>query len=140
MPACAFTLWLGYKADPPSKSVLYFSLLSPLLSKGRKAFCEQSILNHFSVYSHPRSDHLKWNLPNGSHCIQTAALSFHPPEFCLGVIPPALRHGPRSYLFTESQLSGLPPPWSPAGCPHLPAPSVLCSLGRFLLCSSWGPE
>lgn len=54
-----------------------------------------------------------------------------PPKFCLGTLPPAPGHGPRSYLFTESQLSGLPPPWNPASCPHLPAPSVLRSKEDF---------
>lgn len=77
---CSYPLVQGThaaKADPPSKSVLYFSPPSSL-PMGREAVFEQSMLNRFSVYSHPRSDCLKQNLPNSSHCIQTGALFFHP--------------------------------------------------------------
>lgn len=57
--------------------------------------------------------------PNGSTIL--------PPKFCLGTILSARWHGPRAYLFTKSQLLELLLPWNPTACPHLPAPSVLCS-------------
>lgn len=119
------------KADPPSKSVLYFAPTPTpqvlfFLREGREAFFERSMLNRFSVYSNPRSDCLPQNLQNSSRYIQTGALFFHPSSaWESSLLLFGMHLDPTCSL--KASFSGLPPPWNPAGCPHLPAPSVLCN-------------